>query len=111
MRTFVMKLAAWHRLLKDLEYARLRLAQAKAVLPRENQLGGFEQDVLYLQQACDRALKELGIAANAYIAAGRQQANSTLAEKQLPKSNRWVGNLERSPTTRQGFGRLRSTAG
>jgi hypothetical protein len=30
MRTFVAKLATWHRLVKDLEYARVRLAQAEA---------------------------------------------------------------------------------
>jgi hypothetical protein len=110
MRTFVNKLAAWHRLLKDLEYARLRVAQAQAVKPRHKQLRGLEQDVLYLQRACDQALEELRIAADAYIAAGRQQTASMLVEKQPPRS-RWVGDLGRSPTIRQGIGRLRSTAG
>lgn len=73
MRTFVVKLAAWHRVFKDLEAARLRLAQAEAAQP-------LDEDVRRLQRTCDLALGELRAAADAYIAAGRQQSDQCRLE-------------------------------
>lgn len=68
MRTFVVKLAAWHRLFKDLEHSRLRLAQAEAAQPRDARAGEVREDVRRLQRTCDLALGELRAAADAYIA-------------------------------------------
>jgi hypothetical protein len=57
MRTFIVKLAAWHRLFKALEQARLGLAQAEAIQPRNQRVGEMQEDVRRLQRACDRSLE------------------------------------------------------
>jgi hypothetical protein len=41
MRTFVVKLAVWHRVFKDLEDARLRLVQVQAAPPRDARAGKY----------------------------------------------------------------------
>jgi hypothetical protein len=93
MRTFVMKLAAWHRLFKDLEHARLRLAQAEPIQPRNQRVREMQEDVRRLQRACDEALGELQTAADIYIAAGRQQIQTDSApiKKQPLRSSRGNG--------------------
>lgn len=67
MRTFVTKLAAWHRLFNDLENAR-RLANAE---PDHVHAGEEQDDVRRLQCACDQALDELRIATDALMSAQR----------------------------------------
>jgi hypothetical protein len=75
MRTFVVKLAAWNRLFKELEHARVRLAQAEAAQTRGARAEEMQAEVRRLQRACDQALGELKTVADAYMAAGRQQTD------------------------------------
>ena len=74
MRTFVERLAAWHRLFIDLEHARVRLAQAEAAQPRDGWDREMQEDVRRLQCDCDQALGELHTAANAYMTRTRSSA-------------------------------------
>lgn len=97
MRTFVVKLAAWHRLFKELEHARLRLAQAEAAQPRNARAGEIQEDVRSLQRACDHALRDLQTAADAYMAAVRQQSGSTPIEKRSLGSSRLDRDLGLTP--------------
>lgn len=71
MRTFIVKLAAWHRLYTELDHARVRLAQAESAQLSDERAEGIEADVRRLQGECDQALGELQAAAQAYMAAER----------------------------------------
>jgi hypothetical protein len=94
MRTFVVKLAAWHRVFKDLEDARLRLAQAEAARPRDSRAAQVREDVRRLQRTCDLALGELRAAADAYVTAGRKQIDTIPFEKQRALvERRWDSGL------------------
>lgn len=66
MRTFVTKLAAWHRLFNDLEHARRLINSQADHAPVGKEL---EEEVRCLQCAYDQALDELRIAADAFMAA------------------------------------------
>jgi hypothetical protein len=81
MRNFVVKLAAWDRLCKDLDHARLRLAHAETAQSPGQRARAMEADIRRLERARDQALGELRIAAEAYMATVRQQSASTPVEK------------------------------
>lgn len=76
MRTFVVKLAAWHRVFKELEDARLRLAQAEVAQAHDAQEEKIRENVCRLQRACDLALGELRASGDAFIAAGSSNDKS-----------------------------------
>jgi hypothetical protein len=80
MRNFVVKLAAWGRVCKDLDDARLRLAHAENPQPPGQRARAMEAHVRRLERARDQALGELRIAAEAYMATVRQQSASTPVE-------------------------------
>jgi hypothetical protein len=96
MRAFIEKLAARHRLQIDLQYARLRLAQAEAAQPLDSRIGQLQKDVRCLERACDQALAELQIAADAYKAAVRHPTARKKSKKDLDEIGAAAGPLIRS---------------
>jgi hypothetical protein len=81
MRNFVVKLAAWDRLCKELDSARLRLAHAETAQPPGQRARAMKANIRRLERARDQAIGELRIAAEAYMATVRQQSASTPVEK------------------------------
>lgn len=82
MRSFIVKLAAWHRLHEQREQARLRLAQAGTAASGDRP-DELRADLVRIEQAVDEALAELLAAANDRIASqgSGEGARSTVTDR------------------------------